>query len=124
MARAQGPEWLSEGSEPDPRFTLANERTFLAWIRTSLALLAAGLAVSTIVPPFGIPGGRVALGAVLTALGLVLAGTSYGRWKKTERALRLGHPLPVSSVPRVIAAGVGAVCAAVLALLVSGRVAP
>jgi putative membrane protein len=119
--RVRGPAWLSEGSEPDPRFTLANERTFLAWIRTALALLAAGLAVATIVPPFGVAGGREALGAVLTALGLVLAAASYGRWLWNERALRLGRPLPVSPVPRIVATGVGAVCAVVLLLIVSGR---
>jgi hypothetical protein len=32
---------FADGAEPDPRFTLANERTFLAWIRTALALIAA-----------------------------------------------------------------------------------
>jgi putative membrane protein len=40
------------GEEPDYRFTLANERTFLAWIRTSLALLAGGVAVVQLVPGF------------------------------------------------------------------------
>ncbi len=34
-----------DGSEPDARFTFANERTFLAWSRTALALVVAGLAV-------------------------------------------------------------------------------
>ena len=32
-----------DGQEPDPRFSLANERTFLAWIRTALALAAAAI---------------------------------------------------------------------------------
>ncbi len=31
-------------TEPEARFTLANRRTFLAWSRTALALVAAGLA--------------------------------------------------------------------------------
>ena len=36
--------WVSadDGEEPDYRFTLANERTFLAWVRTALGLLAGG----------------------------------------------------------------------------------
>ena len=34
------------GSDPDPRFTFANERTFLAWNRTALAFVAAGLAAA------------------------------------------------------------------------------
>src|SRR3984893_15268857 len=40
------PGWcpVAEG-EPDYRFTLANERTFLAWQRTALGLLAAAVAV-------------------------------------------------------------------------------
>jgi hypothetical protein len=33
--------------EPDYRFTFANERTFLAWIRTALALIAGGVAVAS-----------------------------------------------------------------------------
>lgn len=118
------PSWLSEGSEPDPRFTLANERTFLAWIRTALALLAAGIAVETIVPPFGIPGARALLAGALIALGLLIAAASYGHWSRTEHALRVGEPVPISTVPRLVAAGVGLVCAAVLALLVSGRLSP
>lgn len=34
-------------SSPDPRFSLANERTVLAWLRTSLAFVAAGLGAAT-----------------------------------------------------------------------------
>lgn len=38
----------SVGSDPDPRFSLANERTLLAWIRTSLAFLALGVALDAL----------------------------------------------------------------------------
>ncbi len=55
--------------EPDYRFTLANERTFLAWIRTALALIAGGVAVVQFVPQFGVAGVRHALSVVLTAGG-------------------------------------------------------
>lgn len=112
---------MGEEHEPDPRFTLANERTFLAWIRTALALLASGVAIETIIPAFGISGVRAVLAGALTAMGLLIAASSYARWARTERALRHGQPLPISSVPRVVAAGVGLVCAVVLALLVTGR---
>lgn len=112
---------MADESEPDPRFTLANERTFLAWIRTALALLAAGVAVETIVPAFGMPGARAVLAGALTAMGLLIAASSYRRWARTERALRFGRPLPTSQVPRIVAAGVALVCAAVLGLLVTGR---
>ena len=66
--------------DPDYRFTLANERTFLAWLRTSLALIAAGVAVVQLVPEFGIDGARRAVGMVLVGLGILvsLAGTTDG----------------------------------------------
>ena len=41
--RPRGKWWLA-GKTPDYRFTLANERTFLAWIRTALALMAGAVA--------------------------------------------------------------------------------
>lgn len=41
--KSESTHWTREGKEPDYRFTLANERTFLAWVRTGLALLAGGL---------------------------------------------------------------------------------
>jgi len=43
--RRREPPFGQVGEEPDPRFTLADERAFLAWMRTSLALLAAGRAI-------------------------------------------------------------------------------
>jgi putative membrane protein len=55
-----------EGTEPDPRFSFANERTFLAWSRTALALVVAGLAVTQLLLPFpGIPWGRHIIGVPL-----------------------------------------------------------
>jgi putative membrane protein len=57
------------GTEPDPRFTFANERTFLAWSRTALALVVAGLGVVQLLPPFpGVPAGRHLLGVPLIVL--------------------------------------------------------
>lgn len=82
-----------EGQEPDPRFSLANERTFLAWIRTSLALLAAAVALLAFDLPM-----RPAL--QLTGAGLftlaALSGSvwAFWSWMTTERALRLSLPLP------------------------------
>ncbi len=82
------------GDEPDPRFSLANERTFLAWIRTSLALVAAGLALEVFV------GGAAVkvLAAGLIAVGALLAFTSWRHWALAERALRTKSPLPAPSV--------------------------
>ena len=108
------------GHDPDYRFSLANERTFLAWIRTSLALLAAGVAAVQLVPSFGLPGGRLAVGLVLIALSLVLAATSYARWDRAERAMRLGRSLPGSLAPRVVAYGLSVVALLAIALVLAG----
>jgi putative membrane protein len=97
-----------EGTEPDPRFTFANERTFLAWNRTALALVAAGLGITQLLPKFDIPFGRRVLGLPLIALGAVLAFSSFGRWAANQRAMRFGEPLPRSALPRILAVGVGA----------------
>ncbi len=84
------------GQEPDYRFTLANERTFLAWIRTSLALLASAVALGHLVPDFGPDALRraaavaLALGATATAAGSVL------RWRRVQDAVERGQPLPRS----------------------------
>jgi putative membrane protein len=105
------------GDNPDYRFTLANERTFLAWVRTSLALMAAGVAVVEFVPGPAIV--RHGLGLVLVLLGSVLAGVSYHHWERNERAMRLGERLPHSLVPRLTAGALGLVGLGVLALMVS-----
>ena len=95
------------GTEPDPRFTFANERTFLAWSRTALALVAAGLAIVQLLPPFpGVPAGRHLLGVPLIALGAVLAIVAYAEWVRNQRALRRGEPLPLSVMPWVLAAAI------------------
>ncbi|WP_447001888.1 YidH family protein [Saccharothrix isguenensis] len=96
----------SPDREPDYRFTLANERTFLAWIRTALGLLAGGVAVGQLLPPFAFPGATLLLGLMCIALAAVLAATSYPRWRAVQRAMRAGQPLPGSRVMLVLAIGV------------------
>jgi putative membrane protein len=117
-AQTQGA--ASEGTEPDPRFTFANERTFLAWSRTALALVVAGLGVVQLLPPFpGVPWGRHVLGVPLIVFGAVVAVAAYGEWVRSQRALRLGRPLPRSVMPRLLAAVITviAVIAAVVVLV-------
>jgi putative membrane protein len=105
-------------TEPDARFTLANERTFLAWNRTALALVVAGLAIVQLLPPFpGVPWGRHVLGLPLIVLGAVVSVTSYAEWRRNQAALRSGAPLPRSVLPRVLTAtiaGIAVLAAAVL----------
>jgi putative membrane protein len=92
-----------EGTEPDPRFTFANERTFLAWSRTALALVVAGLGVVQLLPPFpGVPWGRHVLGVPLIVFGAVVAVAAYGEWVRDQRALRLNQPLARSIMPRLL----------------------
>jgi putative membrane protein len=92
------PAWVyGVGSEPDQRFSLANERTFLAWVRTSLALLAAGVALDAVDLP-GSPTLQQVLAVALVLLGLGCAVVSWLRWASTERAMRLREPLPSTTL--------------------------
>lgn len=96
------------GSEPDPRFTLANERTFLAWVRTSLALIAGGVALEALALDIH-PGFRLTAALVLIATGLVTSVHSWFGWMSTEKALRRGHPLPGSAMGALLGVSVTAV---------------
>lgn len=113
--RAYRPPLHEVGEHPDYRFSLANERTFLAWVRTALALLAGGIAVVQIVPAFTIPAARHILGVILILIATAIAATSYTRWERRERAIRLGGPLPPSLLARLVGAGLAIVM--VLALV-------
>jgi putative membrane protein len=93
--------------EPDVRFTYANERTFLAWNRTALALIATGVAATQLLPKLQVGGwGRRVLGLPLIALGAIVAAESFRHWRANERAMRRGEPLPRSPMPLVLAAGI------------------
>jgi putative membrane protein len=107
-------------TEPDARFTFANERTFLAWTRTALAFVVAGLGVVQLLPPFpGVPWGRHLLGVPLIALGAVIAVVSYTQWVRAQRALRRGEPIPRSVLPQLLAVTITAlaIVAAIVLLL-------
>lgn len=94
-------EWVrSQGVDPDPRFSLANERTFLSWITTSLGFLGVGLAVFTI-SPVRTPA-LTAISAAWILVATALALRAVLRWFRIERAIRSSQPLPVSaSIPLV-----------------------
>ncbi|WP_036988522.1 YidH family protein, partial [Pseudomonas sp. EGD-AK9] len=86
---------LLGGEEPDPRFTLANERTFLAWARTALALLGGGIAVETFAGQAFAPWLRLSITLSLLALSLLLSLGACLRWLAVERALRHRSALPL-----------------------------
>lgn len=108
-----------EGEEPDPRFSLANERTFLAWVRTSLALLA-GAAVFDAVD-LGMPQRlQLGLAALLGLGGIVTAVQAWRGWAATESAMRRDKPLPGNGTGLLLI-GLVAVVALVLVGVIVGR---
>ncbi|MDB6051714.1 MAG: hypothetical protein JWR17_4460 [Pseudomonas sp.] len=102
---------LPGGTEPDPRFTLANERTFLAWMRTSLALLAGGIAVETFTADIFIYDIRRLLALLLMSLALLLSAPAFYRWLAVERAMRHRRALPFSVLTPILSLGVTVVIA-------------
>ena len=91
------------GRTPDYRFSLANERTFLAWIRTGLALIAGGLACAQFLPPLSVAHLREIIAIALLLLGALVALRAVDHWARTERAMRLGQELPGSKFPAILA---------------------
>jgi len=82
------------GDEPDPRFSMANERTALAWVRTALAVVAAGIGLTTVARLASLPRALDVLAAGMCVLGAVLSVAAVLGWRRRELALRLGRPLP------------------------------
>ena len=97
--------WVrSVGDDPDARFTLANERTFLSWVTTSLGLLGVGLAVGTIIPGEHFSINLLAFLWIL--LAAILSIRALIRWFRMERAIRLNLGLPLSTSIPVVAASI------------------
>lgn len=105
------------GKEPDPRFTLANERTFLAWTRTALAFLAGGIALEA----FGLPGfdadWRRLASITLILVGMAVSLGSAVRWVRIERSLRNDRPLPAPGIVPVLGVGITVACVIVMTAL-------
>src|SRR3954470_18464268 len=93
-----GPGGADGGREPDPRMSLAAERTYLAYLRTGLALTAAGVGVAGALPHAGAETMRRVIGVVLVLVGAFVLGVARYRWKAVDRAIRRGDPLPDNRV--------------------------
>jgi putative membrane protein len=110
------PSWRQSGREPDYRFSLANERTFLAWIRTALSLLAGGVLLeqfaTRLEPRFVVVGLAIAL-AVLSS---ILSAVAYYRWKANEIAMRHDQPLPSTIAVPLLALSAAIVSAVIVAV--------
>jgi putative membrane protein len=108
---------LGGGVEPDPRFTLANERTFLAWIRTSLAFLAGGIAVEAFTAGLFPEPMRTFLAVVLLLLGVLISVGAAVRWARVERSMRRKQPLPLPLIVPLLGLG-GAIASGALVVFV------
>lgn len=107
-----------EGDEPDPRFSLANERTALAWMRTALALVAAGVAIISISSLATVPRWTALVGAASCLGGALLAWRAVTGWARVERALRMKRALPSPRALATLAGGVIVLAALMLILSV------
>jgi putative membrane protein len=112
------PRWVYDaGQEPDPRFSLANERTFLAWVRTALAMFAGGIALHALaVPTTGWV--RTVLVVVLIGLGGLICVFSLVRWARVERAMRLHEPLPAFGLGVVMTVALGLIALLLVIVLI------
>lgn len=104
------------GREPDARFSMANERTALAWVRTGLGLVAGGVALSSLSAIAGLTAFLDVVAAVACLAGGGVAASGLASWRRNERALRLEQPLPAPRTLPVLVAGV-----VVMAVILAGH---
>jgi inner membrane protein YidH len=103
--------------DPDPRFTMANERTFLAWNRTALAFIGGGLAVEQLLDAGR--AGRLLVSIPLIVLGGVVGVAGYWRWRANEDAMKEGRPVGESRMPKLLAGAFVLLALAALALVLA-----
>lgn len=95
---------------------LANERTFLAWIRTSLAIIGLGfvvvkfslfvremqMMVSSKSPTADTPGYSLPLGLILIGIGAVITLTSFLRYRSTQKRISNGEFIQSSALIKLV----------------------
>ncbi|EST21856.1 YidH family protein [Streptomyces roseochromogenus] len=108
-----------EGGTPDYRFSLANERTFLAWLRTALALIGGGFAVDQFLP--ALPWAwRVGLALALLGAGVLCSLRAVNHWVRCERAMRRGEDLPASRFPALLSLVIAVVAVVMVVVVLAG----
>lgn len=107
-------KWNQSGSRPDYRFSLANERTFLAWIRTALAFLAVGIGLDQLAVNFFVPFVKPLIVLLLCGFSAFLAIHAFVRWRANEQAMR--HDKPLSYTRGIVIASSFMFCLAILTL--------
>ncbi|WP_413727959.1 YidH family protein [Sodalis sp. RH19] len=112
-----GGRWWQQGKPPDYRFSLANERTFLAWIRTALAFLAGAVGIDQFALGLGTHEVRAALAVLLSVMAASLGIMAYRRWAASELAMRTGASLPQTPLLLMMALFVAAVALALTVLI-------
>ncbi|CAM5247924.1 YidH family protein [Streptomyces fumanus] len=108
-----------EGETPDYRFSLANERTFLAWLRTALALIGGGFAVDQFLPDLR-GAWRIGIALALLGAGVLCALRAVNHWVRCERAMRRGEDLPVSRFPALLGVVVAVLAVAMVVVVLVG----
>lgn len=111
-------EDLRPPGAPDARFTLAAERTLLAWVRTALGSIAGGVAIVYVAPDVTDAIVETVLGLVMVALGCAIVLLGAWRWRRTDRALRRGEPMPGSSQVIIVVAAIVVVAVATAVAIV------
>jgi len=112
-------KWTKQGSAPDYRFSLANERTFLAWIRTSLAFLAAAIGLDQLAPNLATPAVRESVSLALCLFAALLACYAYLRWAANEKAMRANVDLPYTKVLSLVSIFMTVVACVTILMVIS-----
>ena len=90
-------------SEPDPRFTLANERTLLAYQRSAIGLMAAAIAVAHF---FGDDVLVLALALAMLATGALAGVGGYLRFRQVDTAIGEGRPIGSGATAHLVSLAV------------------
>lgn len=117
LKRSSKNNWRTKGQAPDYRFSLANERTYLSWIRTSLALLAGAVGIEHLVPEFKESSFRLVVTILLCTMAAVMPLVAYRRWASNELAMRTGQALTYSRAIKFISLAIFLVVLIVITML-------